>query len=80
MSIYTYIYQKSKTYILDDSIVFDEIDRLINSLEPSVQDKVKNGDYLMPDERELVDNNDYEEYNFDEEELEDDDYYNEDLD
>ena len=36
--------------------------------------------YLMSNEREEVNKGSYEEHNFEEEELEDDDYYNEDLD
>lgn len=68
---------KKSTYTFDDSIVFDRIDEILKNVDSSVLD---NEDDLLPEERKLVDNGDYEEYNFEEEELEDDDYYNEDLD
>ena len=71
---------KTSTYIIDDAIVYDKIDELLTSIDPSTLNMIKNDDYLMPEERESVDNDDYEEYNFEEEELEEDDYYNDDLD
>ncbi len=70
----------TSTYIVDDSIVYNKIDEILASINPSVLDIIDKEDHLIPNERELVNNSDYDDYSFEEEELEDDDYYNEDLD
>lgn len=50
---------------------------ILSSLEKDKNKKVKY-DYLDKNERELVKRKEYEPFNFEEEELEDDDYYSED--
>ncbi len=42
------------------------------------KDKNTDTDYLMPWEQDLVDNNEYEPYHFEEDDTEEDDYYHED--
>ena len=69
----------SKEYIFDDSVVFDAVDEALANLDIDAKEKeLSEDDFLMPDERELVNKGEYDEYNFEEEELEDDDYYSED--
>ena len=60
-----------KTYMFDDSVVYDAIDDIIKDLNniPLQEEKEENG----------IDNQ-YEPYNFEEEELEEDDYHYDDLD
>ncbi len=50
---------------------------ILSSLENDKKKQV-NYDYLDENEQELVKRGDYDSFNFEEEELEDDDYYNED--
>ena len=50
---------------------------ILSSLEKDKNKRVKY-DYLDKNERELVKRKEYDPFNFEEEELEDDDYYNED--
>ena len=50
---------------------------ILSSLEKDKNKKVKY-DYLDKNERELVKGKEYDPFNFEEEELEDDDYYSED--
>ena len=69
----------SKEYIFDDSVVFDAVDEALANLDIDAKEKeLSEDDFLMPDERELVNKGEYDEYNFEEDELEDDDYYSED--
>ncbi len=57
------------------------IDKIIVSKEKEEKlSKSDDFDELMPWEREEVDSGNYEPFNFEEEDLEDDDYYNDDLD
>ena len=65
-----------KTYTFDDSVVFDAIDDVIKDLEVPFQEEDKE---KKKDTNDIVDNQ-YEPYNFEEEELEEDDYHYDDLD
>ena len=75
------------TWEIDDSFIDDIVEDTINrekyklrKLEEEKKEKKKKSSYsyLMPWEQELVDKGEYEPENFEEEELEEDDYYYED--
>jgi len=63
-----------KTYTFDDSVVYDVIDDLIKDLDNVSLPEERNNDYKDDEDDQ------YEPYNFEEEELEEDDYHYDDLD
>lgn len=66
-----------RTYMIDDSIVYNRIDELLTDIDPAVLNKVDDYQLIKED---IVNESDYEPYNFEEEELEEDDYHYDDLD